>query len=79
MTENVTVYTKPDCVQCRLTTALLDRLGIRYGTTNIYDHLDHIQTLGYKQAPVVETADTHWSGFRPDNIKALAERLKENN
>ncbi len=78
MTEEVTVYTKEACVQCRLTTALLDQLGIRYGTTNIYDHLEHIQNLGYSSAPVVETATETWAGFQPDLIKRLvSERIEE--
>lgn len=33
---------------------------------------DYVMSLGYLQAPVVVTPDTHWSGFRPDRIKALA-------
>lgn len=28
--------------------------------------------LGYLQAPVVVAGSEHWSGFRPDRIKALA-------
>jgi len=28
--------------------------------------------LGYLQALVVVAGDDHWSGFRPDRIKALA-------
>lgn len=28
--------------------------------------------LGYLQAPVVVAGNDHWSGFRPDRIKALA-------
>jgi glutaredoxin-like protein NrdH len=74
----VTVYTKPDCAQCDLTKAVLERNGIRYGTANIYDHLDHITSLGYRSAPVVETPDTSWAGFQPDRIKDLANRIKEN-
>ena len=27
--------------------------------------------LGYLQAPVVVAGNVHWSGFRPDRIKAL--------
>ena len=27
--------------------------------------------LGYLQAPVVVAGNDHWSGFRPDRIKAL--------
>jgi glutaredoxin-like protein NrdH len=28
--------------------------------------------LGYLQAPVVVVGNDHWSGFRPDRIRALA-------
>jgi glutaredoxin-like protein NrdH len=28
--------------------------------------------LGHLQAPVVIAGESHWSGFRPDRIKALA-------
>ena len=33
---------------------------------------DYVMSLGYLQAPVVVTGDTHFSGFRPDRLKALA-------
>ena len=35
---------------------------------------EYVMSLGYLQAPVVVTDTDHWSGFRPDRIKALAER-----
>ena len=28
--------------------------------------------LGYQQAPVVVAGEHHWSGFRPDRVKAVA-------
>ena len=31
-----------------------------------------IKGLGYQQAPVVVAGEDHWSGFRPDRIKAIA-------
>ena len=37
--------------------------------------LAHVKELGYLQAPVVITDEDHWSGFRPDKIAELAERL----
>ena len=33
---------------------------------------EYVMSLGYLQAPVVVAGDDHWSGFRPDRIKALA-------
>ena len=41
--------------------------------------LELVKGLGYLQAPVVVTDEDHWSGFRPDKINELAERIKEEN
>lgn len=66
---NVTVLTKPDCVQCDFT---------KYDVVDITVDADARQKaidLGYFSAPVVIVeADgqvAHWSGFKPDRIKAL--------
>ncbi|WP_350258282.1 glutaredoxin-like protein NrdH [Scrofimicrobium sp. R131] len=75
---NVTVYSKPRCVQCDATYRALDKLGIKYSTVDVTqdaDSLQYILGLGYQQAPVVVVGESHWSGFRPDRIKALAEEL----
>ena len=34
-------------------------------------------SLGHLQAPVVVAGGEHWSGYRPDQIKALAERMAD--
>ncbi len=34
-----------------------------------------VRGLGYLQAPVVIAGDEHWSGFRPDQINALAAKV----
>jgi glutaredoxin-like protein NrdH len=73
----ITVYIKPDCKQCDLTKALLDRLDIQYDTADIYQHLDHITGLGFRSAPVVETPTGAWAGFRPDLINTLTNRINE--
>lgn len=70
----ITVYSKSDCVQCDLTKKLLDEHGIEYEVKDVMqdgDALLTIKTMGYLQVPVVVTAVEHWSGFRPDKIKAL--------
>lgn len=72
---NITVYSKPLCVQCDATKRGLNKAGIRYEVVDVTedpDALAKIKALGYAQAPVVVTDDDHWSGFRPDRIKALA-------
>ncbi|MGE0221072.1 glutaredoxin-like protein NrdH [Mycolicibacterium sp.] len=71
----VTVYTKPACVQCNATYKALDKLGIEYDVVDISldnEARDYVMALGHLQAPVVVAGEDHWSGFRPDRIKALA-------
>lgn len=71
----ITVYTKPACVQCTATYKALDNAGIDYTTVDLStdpDAAEYVRTLGYQQAPVIVAGDEHWSGFRPDRIKALA-------
>ncbi len=78
MSENttITVYTKPACVQCNATYKALDKQDLEYQVVDISISTneaacDYVMSLGYLQAPVVVAGDKHWSGFRPDHIKAL--------
>ncbi|WP_182346724.1 glutaredoxin-like protein NrdH [Tomitella gaofuii] len=71
---SITVYTKPACVQCNATYKALDKAGLAYDVVDISedaDARDYVMALGYLQAPVVVVGDSHWSGYRPDRIKAL--------
>jgi len=73
---SVTVYSKPACVQCNATYKALDKKGIAYNSVDVSKDpaaLDRLIELGYQQAPVVETVDDHWTGFRPDKIEELAQ------
>ncbi len=72
---SITVYTKPACVQCNATYKALDKVGVDYSVVDISqddEARDYVMALGHMQAPVVVAGDDHWSGFRPDRIKALA-------
>lgn len=71
----ITIYKKKNCPQCTATAREMDRLGISYDTVDLdtdADAIDYVLSLGYRQAPVVVTTTDHWSGFRPDKIKAIA-------
>lgn len=71
----ITVYTKPACVQCNATYKALDKAGLPYEVVDITEDAaarDYVMSLGYLQAPVVVAGDEHWSGFRPDRVKAVA-------
>ena len=53
----------------------LDKQGVEYDIVDITEDpeaRDYVMALGYLQAPVVVAGEDHWSGFRPDRIKALA-------
>lgn len=74
---NVTVYSRPACVQCNATYMALDKAGIEYEVIDLATDSESLemvtQELVHVQAPVVivEYADStaeHWAGFRPDKI-----------
>ncbi|WP_165217151.1 glutaredoxin-like protein NrdH [Schaalia sp. ZJ1691] len=74
----ITVYSKPRCPQCDATYRLLDKQGMDYVKVDVTEDaaaLNFIKGLGYQQAPVVTVGEDHWSGFRPDRIKAVAAAL----
>lgn len=70
----ITVYSKPACMQCMATTREMDKKGIDYmyvDLTKDDSALEKIESMGYRQVPVVVAGDDHWTGFRPDKIDAL--------
>lgn len=69
----MTVYSKPNCVQCTATYRALDGKGIEHQVIDLTTNaaaLEYVMgELGYSQAPVVVVDEhDHWSGFRPDKI-----------
>lgn len=77
MTQPVVLYTKPNCVQCTMTKKVLDTHGIPHEVVDLTTDPDayrHVtENLGYASAPVVDAGHTHWSGFKPDLIRSLAD------
>lgn len=77
---SITVFSKPSCVQCDATYRALSKAGLEYTVVDITrdpEALESVKALGYQQAPVVFADGDHWSGFRPDKIKALARQAAE--
>jgi glutaredoxin-like protein NrdH len=71
---NITVYTKPGCVQCSATFKALDKAKLRYEIVDVTtdeNALAYVHALGYLQAPVIVAGAQHWGGFRPDRITQL--------
>jgi glutaredoxin-like protein NrdH len=76
-TVEITVYTKPGCVQCDATCKALDKKRATYQKVDITRNpgaRECVIELGYLQAPVVVAGDQHWSGFSPDGIEQLAKQ-----
>lgn len=74
------LYTMPDCPQCNATKKYLDRYSIEFDTVDISTNEEAyslVKSLNYKSAPVVTNGTMHWSGFRPDKIALLAEKLAD--
>lgn len=75
---DVVVYTTPACSQCFSTKRLMDKKGVKYREVDIsvdVDKLDELRGKGFTQVPIVEVEDKMWSGFRFDEITALADEL----
>lgn len=75
----ITVYTKPDCVQCAATKRALTARGLPYREVDVTldpQALAMVMRLGHRSAPVVvmevdgQLLD-HWSGYLPAKIAAL--------
>ncbi|GAA5177882.1 glutaredoxin-like protein NrdH [Modicisalibacter zincidurans] len=72
---SIKIYSKPDCMQCHATYRALDKQGLDYTVVDLTQDREAIETvesLGYRQLPVVVAAGEHWSGFRPEKIRSLA-------
>ena len=76
---NVTVYSKPSCVQCTATYRALDNKGVTYEiidlTTQPVDVVESFKTRGLLQAPIVVTDTDEWAGSvrqdrHPDRLTA---------
>ena len=69
----VTIYSKNDCVQCKMTKKFLDQHKVEYNEINLDEQpefIDHVKGLGFSAAPVIETENDVFSGFQPGKLKA---------
>lgn len=75
MAQKVVLYSRNDCIQCKMTKRLLDSEGIAYQEINLDESPESREyvkkELGFMAAPVIETDMDAWSGFRPGKIKAI--------
>ncbi|HFI0632807.1 TPA: glutaredoxin-like protein NrdH [Streptococcus suis] len=70
----VTIYSKNDCVQCKMSKKFLDQHNVAYTEINLDEqpeYIEHVKGLGFSAAPVIETENEVFSGFQPTKLKAL--------
>jgi glutaredoxin-like protein NrdH len=75
----ITVWELPNCVQCHQTKREFTKRGIVFETRQLNKSQKAVKRfleLGFSQAPIIETDDRRWSGFRLDKINSLAMHLK---
>ena len=76
----VTVYSKPNCVQCEMTKEFLKQNNIEFEEVNVFEDeeaLELIQSHGFKRLPVVtrnNSFDFAFSGFQIDLLDELVEK-----
>ena len=75
MKQTIKIYSKPDCKACNFTKNFINNNGIEaefIDVTQDEEALSYIRNLGYNAMPVVYVDEqTHWFGFRPDELEKL--------
>ena len=75
----ITCWVLPNCVQCHQTLREFDKLGIQYQVKQLNRSpkaVERFKEMGLIAAPIVETDDRRWSGFRINRIRDLDNHLK---
>lgn len=70
----ITVYSKNNCMQCKMTKKFLEQHGANFQEINIDEHpekVEYVKNLGFTSAPVIEADNLVFSGFQPAKLKEL--------
>jgi glutaredoxin-like protein NrdH len=73
----ITLYTKDNCPQCKMTKKFLADKNLSFEEINIdveTQYIDSLKEKGFRSVPVITTADEKVTivGFRPDQLRTLA-------
>ena len=71
----VTVYSKNNCVQCKMTNRFFDSNNIAYREINLDEQpefIEQVKELGFSAAPIIQTPTEVSPGFQPAKLKKLA-------
>lgn len=70
----ITVFSKNNCMQCKMTKKFLDQHGADFEEINIDEKpekIEYVKNLGFSAAPVIEAGNVVFSGFQPNKLKEL--------
>lgn len=70
----MTVYTKENCVQCRMTKRWLNTHNIDYQEINTTDNqtaINHLKKIGVERLPFIITDKGNLTGFQPAVLEKL--------
>ena len=70
----ITVFSKNNCMQCKMTKKFLDQHGADFEEINIDEKpekIEYVKNLGFSAAPVIEGGNVVFSGFQPSKLKEL--------
>ncbi|MGC6769590.1 glutaredoxin-like protein NrdH [Enterococcus sp. LJL128] len=72
---NVKIFSKNNCIQCNMAKRFLNENNITFEEVNIDNQpemIDWLKEQGYQSVPVITSDATTVVGFRPDQLKQLA-------
>ena len=70
----ITIYSKPNCMQCEFSKKYLNDKGIEFKEINVFEDAEALAMLrdkGFSQMPVVDVNGEFHTGFQP-NLLAKA-------
>lgn len=71
---NITVFSKNNCMQCKMTKKFLEKEGVAFQEINIDEqpeYIEHVKSLGFTAAPVIQVGEMVFSGFQPAKLKEI--------
>ncbi|HIX01418.1 MAG TPA: glutaredoxin-like protein NrdH [Candidatus Ligilactobacillus excrementigallinarum] len=72
---NLVLFTKNNCIQCKMTKRFLEENQISFTEHNISqepEYINYLKEKGFQSVPVLErNAEPIINGFRPDQLKQL--------
>lgn len=69
------IYTKNNCMSCKMMKERMDANGTSYDERNVEEDpkaMATVKELGYERVPILVDGETVINGFNPDQIDELA-------